>query len=653
MGSSDTEMNRYKEIIIVYLVSLVKGEELPCLDDGSGVGVSIENGRQSSSWEECQRICNELTACSAWTFHEISPFSCDFFSKLESINAMNFSVTGQMNCQDSSSVMVNEIINERNFNNGDDNCIMKGTKIKGVKLKKKRKDSFEECHNACNKNDLCVGWCFKKDEKKKRNCNLFSKLFLKSESKKQQFVSGTKNCSVAQTNGTLQGSIRSSFLTSPNYPNNYQNNLNIGWNVWISNGNAMEVLGFNFGTFELEYFWDWVEVTDEWTGRVLFHSGIAASEQHRTFVSDSSMVHIQFKTDYSITRKGFKLDIWKRQKTIPFECPDVNYNTESEGDPQKRVGAQWASGIRSWEACSNLCQERSDCKYWTWHHSNSGSLANQCVTMQDAGKRVYDTNTISGQRSCRKECNCGIPNRATRIVGGQETEVNESPWRVLVLTTKNSVEYQCGGTIISHQHILTAAHCVEGGTTSNIRVVLGEHDTTDSVEDSRTISAVTNHPSYSHVHTFPYDFSILTLSSPIIFSRTMAPICLPWETASISSLYTGQLATAIGWGRTSSGGPTSGKLMEVDITVQSNAQCNIGWGGVLRDYHICAADSGKGQCNGDSGGPLFLTENGRSTQIGVLSFKSAENPCGAINVPGVSARVTEVKDWIKETASGT
>ena len=87
---------------------------------------------------------------------------------------------------------------------------------------------------------------------------------------------------------------------------------------------------------------------------------------------------------------------------IPFACPDVNYNTESGRDPMKRIGAQWKSGVRSWEACSKLCQQRSDCKYWTWHHGKASgwSWSYWCVTMQDAGKRVYNTDTISGQRDC-------------------------------------------------------------------------------------------------------------------------------------------------------------------------------------------------------------------------------------------------------------
>ena len=169
-----------------------------------------------------------------------------------------------------------------------------------------------------------------------------------------------------------------------------------------------------------------------------------------------------------------------------------------------------------------------------------------------------------------------MPNRATRIVGGQEAEVNEYPWQVGLVSATGRVP-GCGGSIISNRHILTAAHCTAGRTTSSLRVLLGEHDTTDSVADIRTISAITDHPDYNRGNNYAYDFSILTLSSPITFSRTMAPVCLPEDD---SDLYTGQLATVTGWGTTSSGGSLSPKLLEVDVTVTSNAVCNQKYSGI-------------------------------------------------------------------------
>ena len=61
---------------------------------------------------------------------------------------------------------------------------------------------------------------------------------------------------------------------------------------------------------------------------------------------------------------------------------------------------------------------------------------------------------------------------------------------------------------------------------------------------------------------------------------------------------------------------------------------------------MCAYDLDKYQCNGDSGGPLAVQENGRSTLIGIVSW--------SIKCSGsVQSRVTEQMDWILENTSGT
>ena len=136
----------------------------------------------------------------------------------------------------------------------------------------------------------------------------------------------------------------------------------------------------------------------------------------------------------------------------------------------------------------------------------------------------------------------------------------------------------CGGSLLSARHVLTAAHCTVGSSPSSIRVLVGEHDTTDSVADIRSISAINDHPSYDS-GSLEYDYSILTLSDPVTFSRSMAPVCLP---ADVSSLYTGEVATVTGWGTTSSGGALAPKLREVDVTVTSNAQCSNSYGGIKK-----------------------------------------------------------------------
>ena len=132
------------------------------------------------------------------------------------------------------------------------------------------------------------------------------------------------------------------------------------------------------------------------------------------------------------------------------------------------------------------------------------------------------TNTFQGPKT---KCTCGESHQAQRIVGGTETEVNEYPWQV-GLVRPGSRRPFCGGSIISNRHILTAAHCTIGQATSRIRVLMGEHDTTDSVADIKTISAITNHPDYND-NTYVNDVAILTLTSPITFSSIVAPVCLP------------------------------------------------------------------------------------------------------------------------------
>ena len=157
-------------------------------------------------------------------------------------------------------------------------------------------------------------------------------------------------------------------------------------------------------------------------------------------------------------------------------------------------------------------------------------------------------------KSANSTCNCGVAQRQqTGIVNGVVTEVNEYPWMVYL-----DGPFYCGGSVISPHHVLTAAHCTTGTSPSEWNAVIGEIQTISVAEILNRFTEAA-------------DLAILTLASPISFSATAAPVCLP---ASVSPLYTGEVATVAGWGDTTQGGSGSPTLMEANLTVISNSQCS-------------------------------------------------------------------------------
>ena len=105
-----------------------------------------------------------------------------------------------------------------------------------------------------------------------------------------------------------------------------------------------------------------------------------------------------------------------------------------------------------------------------------------------------------------------------------------------------------------------------------IQVLVGMHRTSDLTDVKILgVSAITNHPKFNN-NEGDYDYSILTLKSPITPFPTplAAPVCLP---PSISNQYTSVKATVIGWGDTSSDGSPATALQEAEVTVISDVQC--------------------------------------------------------------------------------
>ena len=77
---------------------------------------------------------------------------------------------------------------------------------------------------------------------------------------------------------------------------------------------------------------------------------------------------------------------------------------------------------------------------------------------------------------------CGNANGVTRIIGGYNSAPLRWPWMChleIRYQEEANVYYGCGGTLLSNEWVVTAAHCVAseaGHTLSEIKIVCGEYD---------------------------------------------------------------------------------------------------------------------------------------------------------------------------------
>lgn len=252
------------------------------------------------------------------------------------------------------------------------------------------------------------------------------------------------------------------------------------------------------------------------------------------------------------------------------------------------------------------------------------------------------------------QCECGMTSKCKRIVGGTESSCGKYPWMVALIQYSNGNYAQfCGGCLVSHQWLVTAAHCISSEVTeSSLVVSLGDFDlstTTEAKSVARKVSKIAVHPQYN-TKTHDYDIAMVKLASPVNFTDNIQPICLPPTDFNA----TGKMATVAGWGATAEDGETSSRLREADIPVISKTQCQSAYGSnyPITENMLCAGypQGHKDSCQGDSGGPLFYQcPNGRRTLVGVVSFGIG---CARPGLPGVYADAKTLQPYIISYATG-
>merc|ERR1719513_269749 len=238
--------------------------------------------------------------------------------------------------------------------------------------------------------------------------------------------------------------------------------------------------------------------------------------------------------------------------------------------------------------------------------------ANGDVLMEKIN-RVAAQMRASNKKDLGKEpkAACGIEGPARkegRIVGGVEATEHAWPWQVALFIDD---AWFCGGSIISENYVLTAAHCADGA--SYFDIMAGAHNVRESSEPNRV--EVTSYNGWTHPlwnsNDLSGDLALIELPSPLPMNDYISTSCLPMagETPAV-----GSMVTVTGWGKPSdSAGGISPVLREVrDIPVMTNADCNAVYG-IVGDGVVCIDTAGgRGSCNGDSGGPLVQKVGGKA-----------------------------------------
>ncbi|UXI17402.1 NFU1 iron-sulfur cluster scaffold [Sarcoptes scabiei] len=230
------------------------------------------------------------------------------------------------------------------------------------------------------------------------------------------------------------------------------------------------------------------------------------------------------------------------------------------------------------------------------------------------------------------------------ILGGRPAKPGEFPYQV---SLRKDGYHWCGGSILTSQWVLTAAHCTHRIIPSVFSVYYGSNHITEGGLEVR-VKSVYNHPLFNS-KLYTNDIALLKLEKPLCLSKLAQPVTLSLE----PDVPPGFNVTVTGWGYLKDGAGCYPELLQVaQIPVVEREVCKKLYArGNLHPNNdmFCAGDINKGgldACKGDSGGPAVLA----GVQVGIVSWGYK---CGDPRHPGVYTLVSHFVPWVNRTINSS
>lgn len=234
-------------------------------------------------------------------------------------------------------------------------------------------------------------------------------------------------------------------------------------------------------------------------------------------------------------------------------------------------------------------------------------------------------------------------NTRGRIIGGTPVDPGEYPWFALLNGGG------CGGSLVSPEYILTAAHCLNDSIHGKVTIGKYCRNKKNCEASFEKIPVrergVYIHPDYK-ANPISMDFMLLRLKK----RSTLTPVEMDLSAISDNYKPGRDNLWTIGMGHVEPG-YVAFKLEHLELKYVNNDACDLAYeedDWAIHDNMMCAIndDVTKQACYGDSGGPLF--DRRENKLVGITSW--GDSDCTSKMV--VYSRIADQIDWIKTIICG-